>query len=134
MDDFIKPGVMRFICVLCAGTLFLPCVQAQCGEDAYYSSMFTSIWGIVVLIALGLVFFMCNSPHAADAALLGIVTGGFAIFALFMKAWEFEDRLAVKGYEVIDTEFLAGFYCGMILFILLASYSFLNLVTRIFRG
>jgi len=132
MDDAFKPSVMRFMCVLCAIPLFFPCVQADCGEESFYSPMFTSIWGIVVLIALGLTFFLCNSSYVAEADIMGLVTGPFGIFSLFMKAGEFEDRLAIKGYEGVDIEFMAGYNWAFILFIALAVYSFVSLLYHLF--
>ena len=131
MNEAFNPSVMRFMCVICAITLFFPCVQVDCGQEAFYSPMFTSIWGITVLIALGIVFFLCNSSYVAEADVMGLVTGPFGILALFMKASEFEDRLAVKGYESVDVEFMAGYYWAFTLFIALSIYSFISLLVHL---
>lgn len=129
MYDFWKI-ITKVCCIGAVICMFLPCVSTRIDGQDYYSSMFTTVWGIINIFTFVYVFFLSCREHKVAGPLVAILVGASAIASFFPKKEQFVLSLEKMNLVAGKIYFQAGFYVGTVV---LGALIFVSILALIFN-
>ena len=121
--------LVKVCCIGAVICMFLPCVSTRIDGQDYYSSMFTTVWGIINIFTFVYVFILSFREHKIAGPVISILVGISAIMSFFTKKEQFVLSLEKMNLVAGKIYFQAGFYVGTVV---IGTMIFVSILALIF--